>query len=191
MKAATLASEGEGAPRAPGTPLVVGSRSRPIVWVALGSLATAAFMVLVRRDELEFDDWLMSAGVLVLALWLFAQAGGLLVRRAAAGHALRLDAAGLHHPGWGVVPWPAVRSVTFRRLGGSGVRSLLHLVVDIDPGCPGPAQGGYVRWLFGPVEGLFRRHRPLEIPLIAIDAEPMALVAAVELWRAGAGRSKP
>jgi Arc/MetJ family transcription regulator len=187
VKTTTTASKaGDAAKPAPGTPLIVHSRSRPIVLIGLGGLATAAFMVAIRRTELDFDEAIMSAAVLVLGLWLAAQACGLLLRRSVAGHAMRLDADGLHHPGWGVVPWAAVRGVGFRRLGGD--RSLFHLVLDIDPGCPGPSHGTYVRWLFGPIEGLWRRHgRKVEIPLIALDVDPQALVAAAERWRASAG----
>lgn len=186
MKTTTLSKEGGSAKPAPGAPVIVGSRSRPIVLVALGGFATAAFMVAIRRTELEFDEALMTAGALVLGLWLAAQACGLLLRRSAAGHAMRLDAAGLHHPGWGPVPWSSVRGVDFRRTGGD--RSLFHLVLDIDPACAGPSQGSYVRWLFGPIEGLWRRNgRAIEIPLIALDAEPQALVATVERWRASTG----
>lgn len=188
MKTTAMPATGKGADPAAGVPLIVGSRSRPIVLVALGGFATAAFMVAIRRTELEFDEAIMSAAVLVLGLWLAAQACGLLARRAAAGHAMRLDAAGLHHPGWGVVPWSAVQGVRFRRLGGD--RSLFHLVLDIDPGCAAPAQGTYVRWLFGPIEGLWRRHgQTIEIPLVALDVEPQALVAVVETWHARARRS--
>ncbi len=189
MTSTTVPKDGASAKSAPGTPLIAGSRSRPIVLVALGGLATAALMVAIRRTELEFDEAIMSAGALVLALWLLAQACGLLVRRTAAGHAMRLDAAGLHHPGWGVLPWTAVRGVSFRRTGGD--RSLFHLVLDIDPGCVAPSHGTYVRWLFGPIEGLWRRPgRPIAIPLIALDVEPQALVAAAERWRASVG-SRP
>ena len=188
MKAGAAAA-GQGGSSSHEAPLVVGSRSRPIVLVALVAVGAAILMLAVRRTELDFEDWLWSAGALVFACWLLAQSVGLLLRRAAAGHAMRLDAAGLHHPGWGVVPWSAVQGVRFRRLGGD--RSLFHLVLDIEPGCVGPSQGSYVRWLFGPIEGLWRRHgRTIEIPLIALDAEPQALVAAAERWRAGAG-SRP
>ena len=188
MSSARQSKAGDDAKAVPGAPLIVGSRSRPIVFVALGGFAGAAFMVAIRRSELEFDEAIMSAGALALGLWLAAQAGGLILRRIAAGHAMRLDEAGLHHPGWGVVPWTAVHGVRFRRLGGD--RSLFHLVLDIDPGCPGPAQGSYVRWLFGPIEGLWRRHgQTIEIPLVALDAEPQALIAAIQAWQASANRS--
>lgn len=187
MKSAAAATASRGGHASNAEPLIIRSRSRPIVLIGLGGLAIAALMLAVRRGELEFDEWIMSAGVLVLGLWLAAQAGGLLLRRASAGHAMRLDAVGLHHPGWGVVPWAALRKASFRRLGGD--RSLFHLVLDVDPSCPGPSQGTYVRWLFGPIEGQWRRPgRPIEIPLIALDAEPQALVAAVEARRASASR---
>ncbi|MGZ5237699.1 MAG: hypothetical protein ACXWCV_15420 [Caldimonas sp.] len=189
MKANPNPAAADGGDATPATPLTVGSRARPIVLIGLGGLATGVFMVAVRRSQLEFDEWLMSAAALVLGFWLAAQAAGLLLRRSEAGYALRLDAAGLHHPGWGVVPWTALRRVSFRRLGGE--RSLFHLVLDIDPGCPGPSQGSYVRWLFGPIEGMWRRPgRPIEIPLVALDVDPQALVAEVERRRAGADRSR-
>jgi len=193
VKQTATPAAGPTASTAPGTPLIVRSRSRPIVLFALGGAATAAFMVAIRHGGgLDFEEAIMSAGALVLGLWLVAQAGGLLLRRSSAGHAMRLDADGLHHPGWSVVPWTAVHGVRFRRLGGE--RSLFHLVLDIDPACAAPSHGGYVRWMFGPIEGLWRRPgRPIEIPLIAIQSDPQALVKAVEAWcgNANATRSRP
>lgn len=183
-----MTAAGEGAERAAATPLVVRSRFRPIALVALGGVAVTVLMVAIRRSELDADEAVMSGLTLALGAWLVAQACGLFVRRSVAGHAMRLDAAGLHHPGWGVVPWSALRSASLRRLGSAGKRSIFHLVLDIDPGCPGPSQGSYVRWLFGPIEGLWRRSRPLEVPLVALDVDPYDLLAAIERWRPSAHR---
>ncbi|MEO8524876.1 MAG: hypothetical protein ABI460_09170 [Caldimonas sp.] len=167
-------------------PTIVRSRSRPILLIGLGALATAALMLAVRRgDDLDFEDWIWSAGAFVVASWLVAQSVGLLLRRAAAGHALRLDAEGLHHPGWAVVPWRAIHALRLRRLGGD--RSLWHLVLEIDAACVAPTHGGYTRWLYGPIEGLWRRRGAIEIPLIALDVEPQALAATAERWRARLG----
>jgi hypothetical protein len=168
------------------SPLIVRSRTRPILLFALGGVAVTALMVAVRSAEMDVDDAIMSAVTLALAFWLAAQSLGLLVRRSVAGHALRLDADGLHHPGWGVVPWPAIRGADLHRVGGSGTKNIFHLVLDIDPACAAPRHGSYVRWLFGPIEGLWRRGRAIHVPLVAIDAEPYALLAAVNRWR-GAG----
>jgi hypothetical protein len=173
-------------------PLVVGSRSRPIVWVMFGGFAVGLFMVLVRRGgDLEFDEWLMSAGALVLGFWLSAQACGLLLRRTLAGHALRVDGRGIHHPGWEPVPWSDVRDLRLRRVGGSDTKSLWHLVLDVDPRCAGPRHGSYVRWLFGPIEGLWRPGRPVEIPLFALDAEPQQVFVEIEIRRAAAAKGRP
>ena len=184
MKAGAAASSGESGSALREAPIIVGSRSRPIVLFCLGALATAALMLAVRRgDDLDFEDWLWSAGVFVLASWLVAQSVGMLLRRAAAGHALRLDAQGLHYPGWAVVPWSAIHGVRLRRLGGD--RSLWHLVLHIDPDCVAPSHGGYPRWLYGPIEGLWRRRGEIEIPLYALDSEPQALFKTIELrWAA-------
>ncbi len=182
------AAAGDGAP--PASPLIVRSRLRPILLFALGGIAVTALMVVVRHSEMDADDAVMSALTLVLAFWLAAQSLGLLVRRVAAGHALRLDADGLHHPGWAVVPWSAVRGADLHRVGGSGTKNIFHLVLDIDPACAAPGHGSYVRWLFGPIEGLWRRGKPIEVPLIALDAEPYTLLAAVERWRGGAAKGR-
>ena len=179
MKASAAASSSENGSASREPPTIVGSRSRPIVLFGLGALVAAALMLAVRRgDDLDFEDWLWSAGVFVFAAWLGAQSVGMLLRRAAAGHALRLDAQGLHHPGWAVVPWSAVHGLRLRRLGGD--RSLWHLVLQIDPDCVAPAHGGYTRWLHGPIEGLWRRRGEIEIPLVALDAEPQALFKTIE-----------
>lgn len=189
MKAAAASASAGTAGSVRTTPLIVRSRSRPIALVLLGGLAVGAFMALIRRDgDLDFEDWLMSAGALVLGFWLAAQACGLLMRRSSAGYALRVDDRGIHHPGWDLVPWSDVRDLRMRRIGGDGPRSLWQLVIDLDPGCPAPKRGTYVRWLFGPIEGLWRRGRPVEIPLFAIDAEPQNLFVAIELCRSAAGR---
>ncbi len=184
MKAGAAAPPSEGGSVSREAPTIVGSRSRPIVLFGLGALAAAALMLAVRRgDDLDFEDWLWSAGAFVLASWLVAQSVGLLLRRASAGHALRLDAEGLHHPGWAVVPWSAIRAMRLRRLGGD--RSLWHLVLEIDPACVAPTFGGYTRWLHGPIEGLWRRRGAIEIPLIALDGEPQALFKTIERrWNA-------
>ena len=179
MNSGTAAPAGGSETGSREAPTIVGSRSRPIVLIGLGALIVAALMLAVRRgDDLDFEDWLWSAGTFVLASWLVAQSVGLLLRRTAAGHALRLDAEGLHHPGWAVVPWSAVHGVRLRRLGGD--RSLWHLVLHIDPDCGAPSHGGYTRWLYGPVEGLWRRRGEIEIPLVALDAEPQALFKTIE-----------
>jgi len=175
---------GDGAASDP--PLIVRSHTRPILLFALGGVAVTALMVAVRSSEMDLDDAIMSAVTLALAFWLAAQSLGLLLRRAAAGHALRLDADGLHHPGWGIVPWPAIRGADLHRVGGSETKNIFHLVLDVDPACAAPQHGSYVRWLFGPIEGLWRRGRGIHVPLVAIDAEPYALLAAVQRWR-GAG----
>ena len=179
MKAGASASSAEGEASSREAPTIVRSRSRPILLIGIGALATAALMLAVRRgDDLDFEDWLWSAGVFVLASWLVAQSVGMLLRRAAAGHALRLDAQGLHHPGWAVVPWSAIHGVRLRRLGGD--RSLWHLVLHIDLDCGAPSHGGYTRWLHGPIEGLWRRRGEIEVPLVALDAEPQALFKTIE-----------
>jgi len=172
---------GDGAASDP--PLIVRSHTRPILLFALGGVAVTALMVAVRSSEMDLDAAIMSAVTLALAFWLAAQSLGLLLRRAAAGHALRLDADGLHHPGWGVVPWPAIRGADLHRFGGSETKNIFHLVLDVDPACAAPQHGSYVRWLFGPIEGLWRRGRGIHVPLVAIDAEPYALLAAVQRWR--------
>ena len=168
-------------------PLIVRSRTKPIAVTLLIGVGIGLLMALIRRGgDLDVEEWLLSAGGLVLGFWLAAQAGGLFLRRGIAGHAMRFDHAGIHHPGWGVVPWDAVGELSLRRLGGSETKSVWSLVVDIDPRCPGPLQGGYVRWLFGPIEGLRRRSRPIEIPLVAIDAEPQELLVSIQQYRAAA-----
>ncbi len=189
MKAAAASASAGAAGSVRTAPLIVRSRSRPIGLVMLGGLAVGAFMALIRHGgDLDFEDWLMSAGALVLGFWLAAQACGMLLRRSTAGYALRVDDRGIHHPGWDLVPWSAVRDLRMRRIGGDGQRSLWHLVIDLDPGCFAARRGSYVRWLFGPIEGLWRPGRPVEIPLFAIDAEPQVLLVAIELCRSAAGR---
>ena len=111
-------------------------------------------MVIVRRGDLDFDDDLMAAAVLALCFWVFAIGLGSFVRNVRAGHALRLDADGLHVPGLDVVPWRAsVESAELRGYGDSGKR-FRQLVVHTDAFRNAPSVRRYERYVFGPWAGL-------------------------------------
>ena len=157
-----------------------------IAVVGLAGAAVAAGMFFLRQGELEFDDALETALVLALGLWLVTQAIGLIARRLEAGHAMRIDTAGLHHPGWDVVPWPAIRRAWLQQSKKVLGHQRQDLMLDIDPACPAPSAGNYVRWMFGPVEGLRRSDKPIRIPLVGLDIEPEALLASIDAMRRAA-----
>jgi len=145
-------------------------------------LAGIAAMVALRRGgDLDLDDDLLAAGVLVLSFWVFAIAIGSLVRNVRAGYALRLDGAGLHVPGLDVVPWHAIQDAHLRTYESAGKR-FRQLVVHVDPGYSGASARHYERFLFGPIAGLVGKRGTIAIPvhLLAIDAE--SLLAALRAF---------
>ena len=167
--------------------LVVRSRYGTIALVGVAGALVALGMFILRQDDLEFDDLMETGVVLALGLWLSTQAIGLVARRLEAGHALKIDARGLHHPGWEVVPWSAIRGAWLQRSKKIGWHQRDDLMLDIDPSCRAPAAGNYVRWMFGPIEGLWPRGKPIRIPLVGLAIAPDALLAAIESARRQAG----
>lgn len=143
----------------------------------------AAGVFVMREDDLDLEDAVETAVVLALGVWLVTQAIGLVARRLEAGHAMRIDAAGLHHPGWDVVPWAAIRRAWLQPSKKILGYRREDLMLDIDPACQAPSAGTYVRWMFGPIEGLWRRDKPVRVPLVGLDIEPVALLASIEAMR--------
>jgi hypothetical protein len=140
-----------------------------------------AVLVVIRRGDLDVDDDLVCAGVIGACLWLFALGAGGLVRSLHAGHALRLDAAGLHVPGLDVVPWSAVESADLRvyESGGKRFGELVVLTDRVDGLTP---RGGYERWMFGPLAGVRGHRGRVPISLAMLDIEPDALLAATRTF---------
>ena len=144
-----------------------------------------ATMLAARRCDLDAQDDLMAVVVLVLGFWPVTQVLGLTARGLVADHALRLDESGLHHPGWDVVPWTAMRALSLRRVEVPRKRRRHELVLDLDPTGVAPLvrrslARSYLRWLFGPIEGLCRRGKPIRVPWVALAIAPEHLLAAIE-----------
>ena len=160
-------------------------------------LAMVVVMAMLRTGDLDFDDDLWLAIVLALCFWIFAIALGSLVRNLRAGHALRLDGAGLHIPGLEVVPWTAVRAA--RLVEENGGKRLRQIVVKVEPGYAGSRLRHYERYLFGPVAGLFGPRDTIAIPVRLLAIAPRELVARMQAFigkspsraRAPAGANPP
>lgn len=142
----------------------------------LALAAVVTIMAALGRGDLEADEALLSAILLVLGFWLFALALGALVRNARTGYALRLDADGLHIPGLELVPWSAVRDARLRTEP-SGGKLGRKLVVAVEPGYSGGSLRHYERYLFGPVAGLFGPRDTIAIPVSMLAIAPNALLA--------------
>ena len=157
------------------------------VGLLLAMVVVIAVLVVIRRGDLEFEDDLWCIGLIAACLWLFTLGAGSLVRSVRAGHALRLDAAGLHVPGLDVVPWSAVESVDLHTYESGGKRfGEVVVVTDRVEGLT--PRGGYERWMFGPLTGLRgHRGRVLITPAL-LDIEPDALLAATRAFVALGGK---
>ena len=149
-------------------------------------LAVVVVMVVIRRGELEFDEQIGSAGVLALALWLFALGMGNLVRSIRTGYALKLDTLGLHIPGADVIAWSSVESADMGADGDTHKR-LRQMVVHTEGLAPVPPLQAYERYVFGPLAGLkgCKGRVVVATGLLAIDAE--ALLAATRAFIEVAG----
>jgi hypothetical protein len=152
-------------------------------------LAAVATLVVVRRSDLDSEDDFYAALVLALCFWVFAIGLGSFVRNLRAGHALRLDADGLHVPGLDVVPWHSVMSAELRGYGNDGKR-FRQLVVHTDALADAPSLRRYERYLFGPWAGLVGSKGKVVVPvgLLAVEAE--SLLAATRQF-VGAAGSRP
>ena len=149
-------------------------------------IAIVAVMVVVRRADLDFEDDLFAAGVLALCFWVFAIGLGGFVRSVRAGHALRLDAQGLHVPGLDVVPWDSVDSADLRGYGDSDKR-FRQLVVHTDAFRDVPAAQRYERYLFGPWAGLAGSQRKVVIAVGLLAIDPDELLTATRAFIATKG----
>jgi len=143
-------------------------------------LAMVVTMAMLRTNDLDFDEDVSLAVVLLLCFWIFAIALGSLVRNVRAGYALRLDGAGLHIPGLEAVPWSAVRDA--RLVEESGGKRLRQVVVKVEPGWSGSRLRHYERYLFGPVAGLFGPRDTIAIPVRLLAIAPGELVARMRAF---------
>jgi hypothetical protein len=144
-------------------------------FVLLMVVAVVTLVVVRRSDDLDFEDELMTAGVLALCFWVLAVGLGSLVRNVRAGHGLRLDAEGLHVPGLAVLPWSSIERVDLRGYGDSGKR-LPQLVVHTDALRAPLSLRHYERYLFGPWAGLTGRQGTVLVPIGLLAIEPQALL---------------
>jgi hypothetical protein len=167
-------------------PLVVSPRWLAHLGFLVLMLVLVAVMVVIRRSDLDFEDDLFAAGVLALCFWVFAIGLGGFVRSLRAGHALRLDADGLHVPGLDVVPWASVDSADLRGYGDSDKR-FRQLVVHTDAFRDAPASQRYERYLFGPWAGLPGSQRKVVIAVGLLAIDPDALLTATRAFIAAKG----
>ncbi|MDQ6628578.1 MAG: hypothetical protein M3Z29_09050 [Pseudomonadota bacterium] len=161
-------------------PLLVPLRHRRIVVASVVCAVVAA--IGLRLWRIDFDDEDNTAyvlGMTLLAFWLLALSLGMLVRSLVAGYALRLDAHGLHLPGWDVVPWTAIRSAELAQIRWPQDGRFAKLVLDIDDACLAHRRGSYERWLWGPISGLRSKKKVTELALFTLAIEPEQLRAAL------------
>jgi hypothetical protein len=149
-------------------------------------LVAVATMVIVRRSDLDADDDFYAAIVLALCFWVFAIGLGSFVRNVRAGHALRLDAEGLHVPGLDVVPWHSVARAELRGYGDEGKR-FRQLVVHTDALRDTPSLRRYERFVFGPLAGLVGSKGKVVVPIGLLAVDPDSLLAATRQFVGGAG----
>jgi hypothetical protein len=137
-------------------------------------LGLVVVMVVTRRGDLDFDEEIGSACVLALGLWLFALGAGSFVRSLRAGHALKLDALGLHIPGVDVIPWSSVESADMGG-GGDTWKRLRSMVVHTVGLAQVPPSKAYERYVFGPLAGLkgYRGRVLIATGLLSIDADEL------------------
>jgi hypothetical protein len=149
-------------------------------------LAVVVVLIIVRRGDLDFEEELGSAGLLVLCCWLFALGAGSLVRSVRAGHALKLDALGVHIPGADVIPWSAVASADLGADGGETKR-LRQMVLHTEGLSPVPALQAYERYVFGPLAGLkaYQGRVVVAVGLLAIDVDELLAAAREHIEVAG------
>ncbi|MEP7139007.1 MAG: hypothetical protein ABI745_05235 [Caldimonas sp.] len=168
-------------------PVVVQPRWLLHVGLLLLTVAMIVVMVVVRRDdELEFEDRLWTAALLVLGLWLFGLGLASLVRNVRAGHGLRLDHEGMHVPGLAVVPWASIERVDLRGYGSGGKR-FPQLVVHTDALRGRPSLRHYERYLFGPATALTGRGGTALVPIGLLAIEPEVLLATARSFLEIAG----
>ncbi len=168
-------------------PVVVAPRWLAHLGLLLLMVAAIVTLVVVRRgDDLDFEDQLLTAGVLALCFWVLAIGLGSLVRNVRAGHGLRLDTQGLHVPGLDVVPWTAIEHVDLRCDGDSGKR-FPQLVVHTDALREPLSLRHYERYLFGPWSGLTGGRGTMLIPVGLLAIEPQALLASARSFVEVAG----
>jgi hypothetical protein len=157
-------------------PLEVQPRWLAHIVLMLVLLGVVIGMVALRRGDLDIDDDLWAAAVLVGAFWVLAFALGSFVRSVHAGYALRLDAHGVHVPGLDVVPWHAVHGADLRQYEKGGKR-FAHLIVHIDAAREAAALRRYERYLFGPLAGILGSRGKIVVPVMLLAVEPQSLLA--------------
>ena len=167
-------------------PLAVQPRWLLHVALLLAMLVAIAVLIVIRRGDLDVDDNLFCAALIVGCLWVFALGAGSLVRSVRAGHALRLDPGGLHLPGLEVVPWSAIESADLRTYESGGKR-FRQMVVHTDR-VDGPTLfAAYERYVFGPLAGLRGHHGRIVVTLALLDIDADALLAATRAFIEVAG----
>jgi hypothetical protein len=149
-------------------------------------LAAVATLVVVRRSDLDSEDDFYAALVLALCFWVFAIGLGSFVRNLRAGHALRLDADGLHVPGLDVVPWHSVARAELRGYGNDGKR-FRQLVVHTDALRDAPSLRRYERYAFGPWAGLVGSKGKVIVPVGLLAVDPDSLLTATREFVGAAG----
>lgn len=153
-------------------------------FIVLMAAAIVTLVVVRRGDDLDFEDQLLTAGLLALCFWVLAIGLGSLVRNLRAGHGLRLDAQGLHVPGLDVVPWTAIERIDLRGYGDSGKR-FPQLVVHTDAFREPLSLRHYERYLFGPWSGLTGGQGTVLVPIGLLAVEPQALLATARSFVGG------
>jgi len=167
-------------------PLEVQPRWLLHVILLLVLLGAVVAMAALRRGDLDFEDDLWAAGILVASFWVFALALGSLVRGVRAGYAVRLDAHGLHVPGLEVVPWRAVHGADLQQYERGGKRfAQLIVYTDVDP--DRTALAHYERYLFGPLAGLYGSRGKIVVPVTLLAIEPESLLARTREFIAQGG----
>ena len=165
-----------------GDPLVVQPHwLRHCAFIVAMVVLVAVTVGIRRGDDLDFEDNVWSAVALALGLWLLALGTGSFVRSLRAGHALKLDAAGLHIPGAEVIPWASVESADMGA-GSDSWKRLRSIVVHTVGLTPVPPLEAYERYVFGPLAGLKGSKGRVVVAtgLLAIDAN--ALLAATRVF---------
>jgi hypothetical protein len=149
-------------------------------------LVAVAGLVAVRRSDLDADDDFYAGVVLALCFWVFAIGLGSFVRNVRAGHALRLDAEGLHVPGLDVVPWHSVARAELRGYGDDGKR-FRQLVIHTDALRGASSLRRYERYVFGPWAGLVGSKDKVVVPVGLLAVDPDSLLTATREFVGAAG----
>lgn len=149
--------------------------------LALSALVLGLVIALAKGAAQSGGEQIALGLGIVVSLWVAsgAWAGG--VRRWRAGHALRLDAAGVQYPGAPAVPWTAVRGVSIHPAVKDS-ESTPSLVLQLAPGYQRPG-GLDHRWLPSLPGAQFARDS-VTLPLFLVHEQPhQVLAAAQHLWQ--------